>query len=117
MKTVPLLVALAVVPILSLPAKELHNQDANAARSAAGLYQTHCRSCHGVDGKSNTRKGRLSHARDLSDAAWQDDVSDERIFNSIMNGRSVRGTMPAFAKKLTEAETDSLVTYVRNLKK
>ena len=44
--------------------------------------------------KPKRRKARFSHARDLTDAQWQADVSDERIFNSIMNGRNVRGNMP-----------------------
>jgi len=59
-------------------------------------------------------KGKLKHARDLTDATWQDRVSDERLFNSIMNGK---GKMPAFGKKISEQEADSLVAYVRGLKK
>lgn len=86
------------------------------ARPASQLYRRHCVSCHGSDGKAKTSKGRFSHARDLSDAEWQADVSDERIFNSIMNGRNVRGNMPAFANKLNEKEVDSLVSFVRGLK-
>jgi len=86
------------------------------ARPAAQLYRRYCVSCHGTDGKSKTSKGKYSHARDLSDADWQGDVSDERIFNSIMNGRNVRGNMPAFGNKLKEDEINSLVTFIRGLK-
>src|SRR5215203_4643258 len=86
------------------------------ARTASQLYRRYCVSCHGNDGKAKTSKGKFSHARDLSDAQWQADVSDERIFNSIMNGRNVRGNMPAFANKLNEKEVDSLVEFVRRLK-
>src|SRR5215204_1369629 len=85
-------------------------------RAASQLYRRHCVSCHGNDGRAKTSKGKFSHARDLSDAQWQADVSDERIFNSIMNGRNVRGNMPAFANKLNEKEADSLVEFVRRLK-
>jgi mono/diheme cytochrome c family protein len=85
-------------------------------RTASQLYRRHCISCHGSDGKAKTSKGRFNHARDLSDADWQADVSDERIFNSIMNGRNVRGNMPAFADKLNEKEANSLVSFVRGLK-
>ena len=81
---------------------------------ASRLYHRHCVSCHGNDGKSKTSKGKFSHARDLTDEQWQTDVSDERIFNSITNGRNVRGNMPAFADKLKENEINSLVTYVRS---
>jgi mono/diheme cytochrome c family protein len=83
---------------------------------ASPTYRRYCVSCHGSDGKAKTSKGRFSHARDLTDAQWQDDVSDERIFNSIMNGRNVRGNMPAFAAKLKENDVNSLVTFVRGLK-
>ena len=83
---------------------------------ASQLFRRHCAACHGNDGKAKTSKGRFSHARDLTDVQWQGDVSDERIFNSIMNGRNVRGNMPAFADKLNEREVNSLVSFVRGLK-
>ena len=86
----------------------------SSARSAAELYEKHCASCHGKDGRAKTFKGKLKHARDLTDVAWQDDASDERIFNAIMNGKR---KMPAFSKKLSEQEINTLVSYVRALKK
>ena len=86
------------------------------ARTAPRLYRKYCVSCHGSDGRAKTSKGKFSHARDLSDPQWQTEVSDERIFNSIMNGRNVRGNMPGFADKLKEKEVDALVSFVRGLK-
>jgi mono/diheme cytochrome c family protein len=86
------------------------------ARPASQLFRRYCVSCHGNDGKAKTSKGRFSHARDLTDAQWQADVSDERIFNSIMNGRNVSGNMPSFSNKLNEKEAESLVTFVRSFK-
>ena len=86
------------------------------ARPAAQLYRRYCASCHGTDGKAKTSKGKFSHARDLSDPKWQAEVSDARIFNSIMNGRNEQGNMPPFANKLKEKEIDSLVEFVRRLK-
>jgi mono/diheme cytochrome c family protein len=85
-------------------------------RPAPQLYRRYCVSCHGSDGRAQTSKGKFSHARDLSDAQWQAEVSDERIFNSIMNGRNVRGNMPPFSNKLKEKEVNSLVDLVRRLK-
>jgi mono/diheme cytochrome c family protein len=84
------------------------------ARSAAELYGKNCASCHGRDGRAKTFKGKLKHARDLADSEWQGRVSDERIFNSVLNGK---GKMPAYGKKLSEQEVDSLVSYVRALRK
>ncbi len=86
----------------------------NASASAAELYDRNCASCHGKDGRAKTIKGKLKHARDLTDSTWQARVSDERIFNSIINGK---GKMPAYSKKLTEPQIDSLVGHVRALKK
>ena len=92
------------------------NQRNKKARTAYDLYMRNCHSCHGRDGRAQTQKGKFSHARDLTDAKWHDDVTDARIFNSIMNGRNVRGNMPAFSDKLTEKEVDSLVSFVRKFK-
>lgn len=84
-------------------------------RSAATLYSKHCASCHGKDGRSKTLKAKFNHARNLTEPGWQDAVSDERLFNSIANGRGRK--MPAFAKKMSEAEIDSLVLLVRGMKR
>jgi mono/diheme cytochrome c family protein len=92
------------------------NQRSKKPRTAPELFARHCSSCHGTDGRAQTSKGKFSHARNLTDAKWHEDVTDERIFNSIMNGRNVRGNMPAFSDKLNESEVDSLVSYVRKFK-
>src|ERR1043165_8927921 len=86
------------------------------ARSAPVLYRKYCVSCHGSDGRAKTSKGKFSHARDLTDTQWHEDVSDERIFNSIMNGRNVRGNMPSFSDKISQAEAESLVSFVRRMR-
>ena len=57
-------------------------------------------------------KQKFNHARNLTEPGWQEAVSDERIFNSITNGRK---KMPAFGKKITQAEIDSLVLLVRGM--
>ena len=87
------------------------------ARTAAQNFARYCVSCHGRDGRSQTSKGKYSHARNLTDAKWQDDVTDERIYNSIMNGRNVRGNMPAFHNKLKDKDAESLVDLVRRFRK
>src|SRR5712675_1543176 len=83
---------------------------AQVSGDAGSLYNKKCAECHGKDGRSKSFRGKLSHARDLTDAEWQQRVSDERIYNSIANGK---GKMPAFSKKLSETEINSLTKYVR----
>jgi mono/diheme cytochrome c family protein len=89
----------------------------NASRTlsdAKTVFEAKCASCHGKDGRGKTFRGKLKHARDLTDAKWQNDVTDERLFNSIHNGRN---KMPNFKKDLSEDQIDALVAYVRHFKK
>jgi mono/diheme cytochrome c family protein len=81
---------------------------------AAAIYNSKCSKCHGRDGRAQSLHAKHVHARDLTTADWQNDVSDERIFNSISNGK---GKMPSFKKSLSEDQINSLVTYVRRLRK
>ena len=83
-------------------------------RDASTLFAKNCATCHGKDGEAKTFKAKFNHARDLTDPQWQAAVSDERIFNSISNGK---GKMPAWGKKFSEGEINSLVAYVRKLKR
>jgi len=78
------------------------------------LFDEHCDSCHGKDGQAKTFKAKFNHARNLTDSKWQAEVTDERLFNSISNGK---GKMPAFRKKLSDDQINGLVAYVRRLKK
>jgi mono/diheme cytochrome c family protein len=81
---------------------------------AAVLFDKHCDTCHGKDGQAKTFKAKFNHARNLTDAKWQSEVTDERLFNSISNGK---GKMPAWGKKFSAAQINALVAYVRKLKK
>ena len=118
MKHVFLIVLLATfaTSYASLPATTFLTASATnfPAVNAAQLYAKQCASCHGKDGRSKTIKGKSKHARNLADAEWQERVSDERIFNSIMNGKE---KMPAYGKKLSQEQIEALATYVRALKK
>jgi cbb3-type cytochrome c oxidase subunit III len=80
---------------------------------AKALFSSECATCHGKDGKAKTFKAKFNHARNLTDAKWQAEVTDERLFNSIHNGK---GKMPAFGKKLSDSQINALVAFVRSLK-
>jgi cytochrome c6 len=81
---------------------------------AAAIYARHCAKCHGKDGRAKTFKAKFNKARDLTDPAWQRHVTDEGIFNSIMQGGD---KMPSFKKKLSEAQVESLVALIRGMKR
>ena len=84
------------------------------AFDASSIYNDKCASCHGRDGRARSLHAKHEHARDLTSGEWQESVSDERIYNSISNGK---GKMPAFKKKLSDSQIDELVNYVRRLRK
>jgi mono/diheme cytochrome c family protein len=81
-------------------------------RDADTIYKSTCVTCHGNDGHA-TLKGKLRGAPNLDSAHWQESASDEHIFNVISNGQK---KMPAFGKRLSQAEIESLVAYVRRFK-
>jgi mono/diheme cytochrome c family protein len=81
---------------------------------AKTTFDAKCAKCHGKDGRAKGLLSKAKGVRNLTDAKWQEDVADERLFNSISNGR---GKMPSFKKKLSEADINALVAYVRSLKK
>jgi len=102
---------------VTVASRLVHTASANFATAAepdgAALFNSQCAKCHGRDGRAKTTQGKKTHTRDITSGEWQNDVSDERIFNSISRGK---GKMPAF-KKLSDAQIDSLVSYVRQLRK
>lgn len=104
---------LCVFP-LSPSAESAAVVSSQGAKDVKALWDSSCAKCHGRDGRSKTMKGKFTKARDLTEAKWQTDVSDEHMYNSIQNGR---GKMPAFGKKLSEAQIDALVGYVRQLRR
>jgi len=81
---------------------------------AKPIYDSKCASCHGKDGRAKSLHAKHVHARNFTEAAWQESVSDERLFNSISNGK---GKMPDFKRKLSEEQIDALVRYVRQFKR
>jgi cytochrome c6 len=89
------------------------NSTASAA-DAKALFDSKCAKCHGKDGRAKSLHAKHVHARDFTAADWQSDVSDERIYNSISNGK---GKMPSFKKKLTDDQINSLVSYVRQFRR
>lgn len=111
---------MSVCTYLSAPAFILLAAVAAAAPTARENYKTHCTSCHGSDGKSQTRLGKKSGAKDLSDKAALSKLSDEDVFKTIKEGRkNNKGEekMEPFGDDMSDAEITELVAYVRTLAK
>lgn len=89
---------------------------AAAEPSARDDYKKNCVDCHGADGRSQTRLGRKSGAKDLTDKAGVGKLTDEDVFKTIKSGRkNAKGEekMEAFGDRLSDAQVTALVAYVR----
>jgi mono/diheme cytochrome c family protein len=87
------------------------------ADSAADIYGAKCKGCHGDDGKAHTKMGKKEKIEDMTSAEWQGHATDADIKDIITNGSTKSGSkMKAFKDKLSPAEIDSLVAYIRQMK-
>lgn len=89
------------------------------AADVAENWGKYCASCHGKDGKGQTKAGKQSGAKDMTEAAYQDSKKDDTMFKIIKEGLKDRGAvvMKPFEGKLTDDEIKALVAHVRAFKK
>jgi mono/diheme cytochrome c family protein len=86
------------------------------------LWRAKCASCHGPDGKGQTEQGKKMAVADMSTAAWQAGITDDKIKAAIADGlkrdkNGVKQEMEAYKSKLRPDQIDGLVAYIRGLKK
>ena len=88
------------------------------AADVAENWTKNCASCHGKDGKGQTKAGRMAGVKDQTDAAYQGSLKDDKMFDSIKNGlkEGNKEKMKPFAGKLTDDEIKALVAHVRSFK-
>jgi mono/diheme cytochrome c family protein len=98
---------LAVATVLSPPL---------GANEGITVFENHCASCHGKDGKARTLAGRMVGARDLSESKIADDEIVRQILEGVKDPKG-KSRMPAFKEKLTTAEVTLLVTHVKNFRR
>jgi mono/diheme cytochrome c family protein len=79
----------------------------------AATYKAKCAMCHGPDGAGQTSMGKNLKLRDLRSAEVQKQT-DAELVKWIADGK---GKMPAYKGKLTPAEIDALVAFIRTMKK
>lgn len=72
-------------------------------------WQRNCLTCHGARGRGDGPQGPMMRPPDLTDAAWQDRVSDAQIAETIRKGRN---KMPAF--ELPDQVIQGLVQRIRS---
>ncbi|HTL68881.1 MAG TPA: cytochrome c [Lacunisphaera sp.] len=88
------------------------------AAPAAENWDNHCASCHGADGKAQTKMGKKLKIRDYTDAAVQAELKDDAMIKATADGVVVDGKerMKGFKDQLTADEIKDLVAYIRKFK-
>ena len=85
-----------------------------AAQGAGkNIFTSKCSICHGPDGSGKTSMGKALNIADLHSEAVQK-TSDADLRSIISNGKN---KMPAFKGKLTDAQIDDVIAYIRSLAK
>lgn len=112
-RIIALAVALAVSPALA--------EDGKVDKKTERLWKSKCASCHGMDGKGETEKGKKMKVADYSTADWQKGRTDADIKKAIMEGvkkekDGVKQEMDGY-KDLTPEQIEQLVLMTRSLKK
>jgi mono/diheme cytochrome c family protein len=104
--TATLLAALALGTLLA---------PVSRAEDAAALWAKHCSSCHGADGKGDTKPGKLLKVRDLTAADVHASLDRAKVRQEIEKGivspETGKTTMKGYGDKLSPAEMDALADY------
>ena len=96
-----------------------------ASMSYAGderLWKSKCGSCHGIDGKAQTKQGLKMGMADMTSPKWQTEFTDAKIKETLDKGVSrerngKQQDMDSFRDDLTPEQISALIRYVRTLAK
>jgi mono/diheme cytochrome c family protein len=104
-----------IAAVVSLSAVLSTTGIVNAADTAA-LWDKNCASCHGKDGKGDTKAGKLTRVRDLTAADLRATLTREHVRQSIEEGIADKATgktrMKGYKDKFSQDEIDALTSHV-----
>lgn len=88
------------------------------AATAAENWENSCASCHGADGKAQSKQGKKLKIRDYTDPKVQAELKDDAMLTAILDGVKENGKerMKGYKGELSEQECQDLVKYIRSLK-
>ena len=91
------------------------------AASGADLkanWTKHCASCHGKDGKGQTKAGKTAGVKDMTAPQYQAELKDDKAFKSVKEGiKEGEKIRMKPAEGLSDDEIKALVAHVRTFKK
>ena len=98
---------MAVVGALGCEAR-----DPTPVGRGARIFVRTCAGCHGADGRGTLRPGLAKPPRDLTNPAFQGQMTNEQLRHSIRIGK---GQMPAFGGLMPDDEIADVIAFVRTL--
>jgi mono/diheme cytochrome c family protein len=100
----------AVVASLAMAACEPRDQ--TPVGRGARVFQRTCSGCHGPDGRGIMRLGLSKPPRDLTNAEFHAQVTDDQLRSVIRVGK---GQMPAFGGLMGEDDLNDVIAFIRTL--
>jgi cytochrome c553 len=104
---------------LTLGAAHARAEDAPAggAMDVPALWKKNCASCHGEDGKGQTKAGKTKKVEDLTNPEIRAKFDREKMIKSTkegIKGDDGKERMKPYAEKLSDAEIAALTDYIIN---
>lgn len=99
-------VALALACIACEP------RDQTPVGRGARVFARTCSGCHGADGKGVMRIGLTKPPRDLTNAEFHTQVTDEQLRRVIRVGKN---QMPAFGGLMGDEDLNNVIAFIRTL--
>ena len=109
MKKILLLIATLVPSLLAAPSR---------AADAQAHWTKQCASCHGKDGKGQTKAGKMAGVKDMTTPQYHAELKDDKAFKSIKGGiKEGEKVRMKPAEGLSDDQIKALVAHVRAFKK
>jgi len=89
------------------------------AADAKELWDKNCASCHGKDGRGDTKMGKKVDVKDYTDPKFQAEYKEDKGIKTIKEGITEKGKerMKGYAEKLSDEEIKALAAHIRTFKK
>ena len=90
---------------------------AGGAMDVPALWKKNCASCHGEDGKGETKAGKTKKVKNLTDPEVRAKFDREKMIKVTkegIKGDDGKERMKPYAEKLSDAEIAALTDYIIN---
>ena len=104
--------------VLAFGATHVRAEDAaGGAMDVPALWKKNCASCHGEDGKAQTKAGKSKKVQDLTNPEVRAKFDRDRMIKSTkagMKSEDGKELMKPYGEKLSDAEIAALTDYIIN---